>query len=136
MNQMAFLIKFSDAFANKSMGRVFIIKIFPFVMNWQLFHKAIPAPISLKHMQKNNVNYLSDGICNQFRVRNIKYFFGLFCKSCLVFFAVLFVWTMQYMNSLFLKFNVVEEATTFFSWLLYWLRLVNRERTLFRVTNL
>ena len=47
-------------------------------------------------------NIFFDGTCNWIRVRIVKYFFGLFCKSSLVFSVVLFVWTMQYINSLFL----------------------------------
>ena len=81
MNQRSFLIKFSDAFANKTMRRMLIFRIFSFVMNWIIVSLSDPAPIILKHLRKN-VNFLSKqiSICNSIfslMVREIDFELGM-----------------------------------------------------------
>ena len=96
--------------------------------------KGLPLETNLLHLQ---FNIFSDGTCNRFWVRNVKYFFGLFSESCLVYFSWYYLRIMQFTNSLFLKFHVEQQATIFWPWLLYLLLgFKSRERVLFRVADL
>ena len=146
MNQRPFLIKFSDASVNKTMGRVLIFRIFPFAMNEIIIAWSDAASIILKHLRKN-VNYLSKqtSICNSifslmvraidFGFRNGKYFFGLFRKICLVFFEVLIVWNRAIFEQLVSSVSLCRTIHCL-PWLLYLLRFVGEERAVFIVSYL
>ena len=134
------------------MGRVLISRILPFAMNQIIIACSDPASIILKHLRKN-VNYLSEqtAICNSifslmvrasdFGFSNGKYFFGLFRKICLVFFAELIVWNHVIFEQLV---SSVARCRTIhcLPWLLYLFcrrgegRFVDAERAVFIISYL
>ena len=122
MDQRPFLIKFTGASVNKTIGRVLFSEFFR--LSWiRLSHEVIPHPpfwnicekIMLTTSRNKSLpfqfNIFFDGTCNWFPVRNVKHLFGLFCKSCLLV-GTFFFWIMHCMNSLCLTF-VVEQASIF-----------------------